>query len=57
MGQVRHGSATTMHAARAAMQRSQASIAPLSTGSGAAGYPAALNATYNVKDQAGAATG
>ena len=30
MGQVRHGSATTTHAARAAIQRSQASIAELS---------------------------
>ena len=30
MGQVRHGSATTTHAVRAAIQRSQASIAELS---------------------------
>lgn len=30
MGQVRHGSATTTHAIRAAIQRSQASIAALS---------------------------
>jgi hypothetical protein len=30
MGQVRHGSATTTHAVRAAMQRSQASLAELS---------------------------
>ncbi len=30
MGQVRHGSATTTHAVRAAIQRSQASIAALS---------------------------
>ena len=29
MGQVRHGSAMTMHAARAAIQRSQASLAQL----------------------------
>jgi len=30
MGQVRHGSATTTHAVRAAIQRSQASLATLS---------------------------
>ena len=30
MGQVRHGSATTTHAVRAAIQRSQASLAQLS---------------------------
>lgn len=30
MGQVRHGSATTTHAIRAAIQRSQASLATLS---------------------------
>src|SRR5690606_41372803 len=30
MGQVRHGSATTTHAVRAAIQRSQASLAALS---------------------------
>lgn len=30
MGQIRHGSATTTHSVRAAMQRSQASIAELS---------------------------
>ncbi|MEM9431995.1 MAG: helix-turn-helix domain-containing protein, partial [Pseudomonadota bacterium] len=30
MGQVRHGSATTAHAVRAAIQRSQASTAELS---------------------------
>jgi len=30
MGQVRHGSATTTHAVRAAIQRSQASIGELS---------------------------
>ncbi len=30
MGQVRHGSATTTHAIRAAIQRSQASLAQLS---------------------------
>lgn len=30
MGQIRHGSATTTHAVRAAIQRSQASIAELS---------------------------
>ncbi len=30
MGQVRHGSATTTHAVRAAIQRSQASFATLS---------------------------
>ena len=30
VGQVRHGSATTTHAVRAAIQRSQASIAELS---------------------------
>lgn len=30
MGQVRHGSATTSHAIRTAMQRSQVSIAELS---------------------------
>ena len=30
MGQVRHGSATTTHAVRAAIQRSQASLAHLS---------------------------
>jgi transposase-like protein len=30
MGQIRHGSATTTHAVRAAIQRSQASIAALS---------------------------
>ena len=30
MGQVRHGSATTTHAVRAAIQRSQASLAELS---------------------------
>ena len=30
MGQVRHGSATTTHAVRAAIQRSQASAAELS---------------------------
>ncbi|MEM1267226.1 MAG: IS481 family transposase, partial [Pseudomonadota bacterium] len=30
MGQVRHGSATTAHAVRAALQRSQASTAELS---------------------------
>ncbi|MDX5349550.1 MAG: IS481 family transposase, partial [Paracoccaceae bacterium] len=30
MGQVRHGSATTTHAVRAAIQRSQASLAKLS---------------------------
>ena len=29
MGQVRHGCATTTHAVRAAIQRSQASLAPL----------------------------
>jgi transposase-like protein len=30
MGQIRHGSATTTHAVRAAIQRSQASLATLS---------------------------
>ncbi|MFV0408747.1 MAG: IS481 family transposase, partial [Paracoccus sp. (in: a-proteobacteria)] len=30
MGQIRHGSATTSHAVRAAIQRSQASLAQLS---------------------------
>ena len=30
MGQIRHGSATTTHAVRAAIQRSRASIAELS---------------------------
>lgn len=30
MGQIRHGSATTTHAVRAAIQRSQASLAALS---------------------------
>ena len=30
MGQVRHGSATTTHAVRAAIQRSQASLTQLS---------------------------
>ncbi|MBF0860479.1 IS481 family transposase, partial [Gluconobacter sp. LMG 31484] len=30
MGQIRHGSATTTHAVRAALQRSQASLATLS---------------------------
>jgi hypothetical protein len=30
MGQVRHGSATTTHVVRAAIQRSQASLAQLS---------------------------
>ncbi|SED16011.1 hypothetical protein SAMN05519105_3494 [Rhodobacter sp. 24-YEA-8] len=30
MGQIRHGSATTTHAVRAAIQRSQASLAQLS---------------------------
>ncbi|TDI68376.1 MAG: IS481 family transposase, partial [Alphaproteobacteria bacterium] len=30
MGQIRHGSATTTHAVRAAIQRSQASAAALS---------------------------
>ncbi len=30
MGQVRHGSATTTHAVRAAIQRSQASLSTLS---------------------------
>ncbi|MCP1250178.1 IS481 family transposase, partial [Gluconobacter oxydans] len=30
MGQMRHGSATTTHAVRAAIQRSQASLAALS---------------------------
>ncbi len=30
MGQVRHGSATTTHAVRAAIQRSQASLSALS---------------------------
>ena len=34
MGQIRHGSATTTHAIRAAIQRSQASIAELSRGLG-----------------------
>ena len=37
MGQVRHGSATTTHAVRAAIQRSQASIAELSRELGIAG--------------------
>ena len=34
MGQVRHGSATTTHAVRAAIQRSQASLSELSRGLG-----------------------
>ncbi|BCI68569.1 hypothetical protein AAJCM20276_31930 [Acetobacter aceti] len=34
MGQIRHGSATTTHAVRAALQRSQASLVALSEGFG-----------------------
>ncbi len=37
MGQIRHGSATTTHAVRAAIQQSQASIAELSRERGSDG--------------------